>query len=234
MPANSPRSGDWGSAQGLHRATPRPLLCHAGKPRLVAKLHRPWPGGAVSPRGPTPLSFHGAPTLATPSAQIVDASCGPSAALRAVWTSHGEASLPHRLPTLGALASTASPLLQQRCIRKATAPAGSRNAPSSQEIRLRNNPVKSPGDSTREREKQHWFVIRRRHGLLTGRWAVRSHVDLFTPPVTTRCGQRSSRMMFPTSSTRPCQSGKTTVVEPSSSTMAGPRKLASGGSSARR
>ena len=48
------------------------------------------------------------------------------------------------------------------------------------------------------------------------------------------CAQRSSRMMFPTSSTRPSQSGKTTVVEPSSSTMAGPRKLPSGGRSSRR
>ena len=31
----------------------------AGKPRLVAKLHRPWPGGVRPPCGPTPLSLKG-------------------------------------------------------------------------------------------------------------------------------------------------------------------------------
>ena len=35
----------------------------AGKPRLVAKLHRSWPGGVRPPRGPTPLSCEGAPRL---------------------------------------------------------------------------------------------------------------------------------------------------------------------------
>ena len=65
--------------------------------------------------------------------------------------------LPHRLPTLGALAPTFSPLLQQRFMTKATAPApaGSRIAPSSQAIRLRNTPANSRGDPTSESEKQH-------------------------------------------------------------------------------
>ena len=40
-----------------------PNVCLAGKPRLVAKLHRPWPGGVCPPRGPTPLSFQGASRL---------------------------------------------------------------------------------------------------------------------------------------------------------------------------
>ena len=66
------------------------------------------------------------------------------------------AALAHPLPTLGALASTFSPLLQQRFMGKATspAPAGSRITPSSQEIRLRNTPTNSRGDPTRECEKQ--------------------------------------------------------------------------------
>ena len=65
--------------------------------------------------------------------------------------------LPHRLPTLAALAPTPSPLLQQRFMKKETSPVPDRAriAPSSQELRLRNNPVKSPGGSTRECEKQH-------------------------------------------------------------------------------
>ena len=52
---------------------------------------------------------------------------------------------------------SAEPLLQQRLMGKATAPApaGSRIPPSSQESRLRNNPVKSRGDPTSESEKQH-------------------------------------------------------------------------------
>ena len=64
--------------------------------------------------------------------------------------------LPHRLPTLGALAPTFSPLLQQRFMTKATAPApaGFRIAPSSQAIRLRNTPANSRGDPTSESEKQ--------------------------------------------------------------------------------
>ena len=66
--------------------------------------------------------------------------------------------LPHRLPTLAALAPTPSPLLQQRFMEKETSPEPDRAriAPSSQELRHRNSPVKSPGGSTRECEKQHW------------------------------------------------------------------------------
>ena len=65
--------------------------------------------------------------------------------------------LPHRLPTLGALAPTSSPLLQQRFMRTATAPTptASQIAPSSQAIRLRNKPANSPEDSTRQSAKQH-------------------------------------------------------------------------------
>ena len=65
--------------------------------------------------------------------------------------------LPHRLPTLAALAPTPSPLLQQRFMEKETSPEPERAriAPSSQELRHRNSPVKSPGGSTRECEKQH-------------------------------------------------------------------------------
>ena len=65
--------------------------------------------------------------------------------------------LPHRLPTLGALAPTSSPLVQQRFMGKATppAPAGSRIAPSSQAIRLRNTPTNTRGDPTRQSAKQH-------------------------------------------------------------------------------
>ena len=65
--------------------------------------------------------------------------------------------LPHRLPTLAALAPTPSPLLQQRFMKKETPPQPDRAriAPSSQELRHRNSPVKSPGGSTRECEKQH-------------------------------------------------------------------------------
>ena len=65
--------------------------------------------------------------------------------------------LPHRLPTLGALAPTSSPLLQQRFMRTATAPTptASQIAPSSQAIRLRNKPANSPGGSTRQSAKQH-------------------------------------------------------------------------------
>ena len=64
--------------------------------------------------------------------------------------------LPHRLPTLAALAPTPSPLLQQRFMKKETPPQPDRAriAPSSQELRHRNSPVKSPGGSTRECEKQ--------------------------------------------------------------------------------
>ena len=60
------------------------------------------------------------------------------------------AALDHPFPTLGALASTSSPPRQQSFMRKATSPpaSASRTVPSSQEIRLRNIPVKSRGDPT--------------------------------------------------------------------------------------
>ena len=66
------------------------------------------------------------------------------------------AALAHPLPTLGALPPTSPPLLQQRFMEKATAPApaGFRITPSSQEIRLRNTPTNSRGVPTRECEKQ--------------------------------------------------------------------------------
>ena len=71
------------------------------------------------------------------------------------------AALAHPLPTLGALAPTSPPLLQQRFMEKATspAPAGSRVTPSSQEIRLRNTPTNSRGDPTRECEKQQPVIV---------------------------------------------------------------------------
>ena len=40
-----------------------PNVLLAGKPRVVAKLHRPWPGGVGLPRGPTPLSCEGVPRI---------------------------------------------------------------------------------------------------------------------------------------------------------------------------
>ena len=60
------------------------------------------------------------------------------------------AALDHPFPTLGALASSSSPPRQQSFMRKATSPpaSASRTVPSSQEIRLRNIPVKSRGDPT--------------------------------------------------------------------------------------
>ena len=87
-------------------------------------------------------------------------SCGPCGQAMEKLT------LPYRLPTLGALAPTPSPLLQQRFMEKVTAPApaGSRITPSSQEIRLRNTPTNSRGDPTRECEKQQAVVWR----LLSG------------------------------------------------------------------
>ena len=141
------------------RLGPNVLL--AGKPRVVAKLHRPWPGGGALPaRADSSFVPRGAettaPTLATPAVTM--------------WTrpsdrapSYGPCgqgldkccALAHPLPTLAALAPTASTLQQQRFMKKTTAPAGSRNPPSSQEIRLRNNQVKSHGRPTRESAKQH-------------------------------------------------------------------------------
>ena len=80
-----------------------PNVFLAGKPRLIAKLHRPWPGGVCLPaRANSTLVRRDAETTAAagaiPSGGDVDAPpsqtggrlCGPSAALRAVWTRHGQ------------------------------------------------------------------------------------------------------------------------------------------------
>ena len=149
-----------------------PNVCLAGKPRVVAKLHRPWPGGVCPPRGPTPPVLRGAETtpatLATPAVTM--------------WTrpsdrapSYGPCgqgldkccALAHPLPTLAALAPTASTLQQQRFMKKTTAPApaGSRIAPPSQAIRLRSNQVKSRGRPTRESAKQQPRALLGRRGL---------------------------------------------------------------------
>ena len=133
----------------------------AGVPRRVSKLHRPWPGGGRPVRANSSLCHSDSETT----------SAGAATPALTVWTrptdrapSYGpcgqameKLTLPHRLPTLAALAPTPSPLLQQRFIKKETPPQPDRAriAPSSQELRHRNNPVKSPGGSTRECEKQH-------------------------------------------------------------------------------
>ena len=67
----------------------------AGVPRRVSKLHRPWPGGGLPVRAssslfPKSAEITTAPAAA-PSGDGVDASYGPSAVLRCVWTNHGEA-----------------------------------------------------------------------------------------------------------------------------------------------
>ena len=80
--------------------------------------------------------------------------------------------LAHPLPTLAALAPTSSPLRQQRFITTTAtspAPVGSRIAPSSQEIRLRNNPVNYRGVPTREREKQHLFLFETKRRVMKDR-----------------------------------------------------------------
>ena len=86
--------------------------------RLVAKLHRPWPGGAPPVRANSSVVPRGVETttaaLVTPSGEDEDASCAPSAVLRSVWTSPGEAGacppLAHtrrsRAPILTASATT--------------------------------------------------------------------------------------------------------------------------------
>ena len=138
-----------------------PNVSLAGVPRFIPKLHRPWPGGRLPVRANSSLVRRNAETTTrAPLRQAVT-----------MWTrpadrapSYGPcgqgmdkcAALAHPLPTLGALAPTSPPLLQQRVMEKATAPApaGSRITPSSQEIRLRNTPTNSRGVPTRECEKQ--------------------------------------------------------------------------------
>ena len=60
----------------------------AGKPRLVAKLHRPWPGGVPPARASSSVVPRGVETttaaLVTPSGEDGDASRAPSAVLRNV------------------------------------------------------------------------------------------------------------------------------------------------------
>ena len=125
--------------------------------RLYRSCNRPWPGGVASPRGPTPFPPKGCrdygTARVTPSGDDVDAS--PSQAEGRLYGPCGQgvdkcAALDHPFPTLGALASTSSPPRQQSFMRKATSPpaSASRTVPSSQEIRLRNIPVKSRGDPT--------------------------------------------------------------------------------------
>ena len=66
----------------------------AGKPRLIAKLHRPWPGGASVPAGLFLVQREAntkAPPPVPPSGEAVDASCGPIGVLRTVWTARGQA-----------------------------------------------------------------------------------------------------------------------------------------------
>ena len=136
----------------------------AGKPRLVAKLHRPWPGGGPPARANSSLVGRGAESTAAQLRRQAVTMWTRPADRAPSYGACGQAleklTLPHRLPTLGALAPTSSPLLQQRFMRTATAPAptASRITPSSQAIRLRNKPANSPGDSTRESEKQHLGV----------------------------------------------------------------------------
>ena len=124
-------------------------------PRFIPKLHRPWPGGRLPVRANSSLVQRNAETTTrAPQRQAVT-----------MWTRPADrvdkamdkcTALAHPLPTLAALAPTSPPLLQQRSMEKATAPApaGSRITPSSQEIRLRNTPTNSRGDPTRECEKQ--------------------------------------------------------------------------------
>ena len=147
--------------------TPRlgPDVLLAGQPRLVAKLHRSWPGGVVSPaRANSSLVPRDAETTAlTPTTPAVRMWTRPSdraASCGACGQGMDKCcALAHPLPTLAALAPTSSPLLQQRLMGKATAPTGSRIAPSSQAIRLRNKPANSHGGSTRKCEKQHQVTV---------------------------------------------------------------------------
>ena len=139
-----------------------PNVSLAGVPRWVSKLHRPWPGGRRPVRANSSLVQRNAETTTrAPQRQAVTMwtrpadrapSCGPCGQGTDKCTA-----LAHPLPTLGALAPTSPPLLQQRFMEKATAPApaGSRITPSSQEIRLRDTPTNSCGDPTRKCEKQH-------------------------------------------------------------------------------
>ena len=130
----------------------------AGVPRGISKLHRPWPGGGLPARANSSLVPRGAeitaPTTTTPSGEDVDASFGPSAVLRTVWTSHGEADasppLAHTRRSRAHILTASATTIHG----KGTSSGRSRITPSSQEIRLRNTPTNSRGGPTRECEKQ--------------------------------------------------------------------------------
>ena len=136
----------------------------AGEPRLVPKLQP-----AVARRGRPParansflvqravetttrLPRHQAVTMWTrPPVKLGAGSAHRAPSYRPCGQGVDKcAALDHPFPTLGALASSSSPPRQQSVMRKATSPpaSASRTVPSSQEIRLRNIPVKSRGDPT--------------------------------------------------------------------------------------
>ena len=139
-----------------------PNVSLAGEPRLVPKLQP-----AVARRGRPPARANSFPSKGVETtARLVrhqavtmwtrpPVKLGAGSAHRAPsYRPCGQGvdkctALDHPFPTLGALASTSSPPRRQSFMRKATSPpaSASRTVPSSQEIRLRNNPVKSRGDS---------------------------------------------------------------------------------------
>ena len=131
---------------------PGPNVCLAGKPRVVAKLHRPWPGGVCPPRGPTPLWCEGAPRLRAGPCHAKRPEAG--RVLRTGRDRAGPEPFPNARPAIpnhprsrpSTPGSGRAPIATSHgLIRRGQ---GSRIAPSSQEIRLRNTPVKSTGDPT--------------------------------------------------------------------------------------
>ena len=141
-----------------------PNVSLAGEPRLIPKLQP-----AVARRGRPPARANSflvqravETTTRLPRHQAVTMGTRPPVKLGAGSAhrapSYGPcgqgvdkcAALDHPFPTLGTLASTSSAPRQQSFMRKATSPpvSASRTVPSSQEIRLRNIPVKSRGDPT--------------------------------------------------------------------------------------
>ena len=64
----------------------------AGKPRLIAKLHRPWARrGMARASPPSPVQTEPKTTDTAPGGEAVDASCGPIGVLRPVWSARGQA-----------------------------------------------------------------------------------------------------------------------------------------------
>ena len=158
----------------------------AGKPRLIPKLHRPWPGGARLPARANSTVVRRdaettAPAGAIPSGAETDASpsqaggrlCGPSAAT---------------------VATTSPPLRQHSFMRKATSPRSdvSRIAPSSQEIRRRNNPVKSWGAPTRQSGKQHQGQRSLRLKVIASNRRMLTGASSFTLAISSHCPSWSS------------------------------------------